>query len=193
MSKSPVNFAELMQRVTAPKVGKEKLSIWGGECAEAKLLSLVQHWTKEAEMPYRIWEYSDNINFEKNTVPDDVLWLERGRLFGSGGDLNLRRDGGRFLWYFVGKVGITPPTIGSPCNFWEVEPEAAFHQNGETALLWGERREGTDLWFDDRAAKANLIYPAEADWSRVQVYYWTFSRAGRVEFVWFYGLEAYNG
>ncbi len=188
MNRKPVNFEKLVQQVvTAPKVGQDTLSIWGGECAEAEALTLLQQWSNAAEMPYRIWEYTDQLDFEENTLSDDARWLERGRLFGPGGDLSLRRDGDRFLWHFVGQAEVKPPAVGQPQDFWQAEPEASFHQNVETALLWGKHQEN-DHWQDDRVAMAKLTYPV-ASQSRLQVTYRTYSRAGRVEFVWFYGVE----
>ena len=59
-------------------------------------------------------------------------------------------------------------------------------------LLIIERRPEFELWFDDRAAGATLKYPVDLS-GRLQLKYRTYSRAGRVEFVWYLGLEAYHG
>lgn len=190
-----MNFGELAQEVRDPvrRWGREKLAIWGGWCTEADVLTLLKQWPEhDTAMPYRIWEYASEIVFEERTLPAEVRWLERGRLFGSGGDLALRRDGDRFRWRFVGPDGACSPDGFDAKDFWRTEPEARFHENKETALLWGERKEDFDLWFEDRTARAKLKYPWDRA-GRVQVKYQTFSRAGRVEFVWLLGLEAYDG
>lgn len=193
MSRRPVNFADLVKKVHAPTVGQDRLSIWGGECSEGQVLTLLVSWPNSDLMPYRLWEYSSKITFEQDTLPDSAQWLERGRLFGEkGGDLSTRRDGNRFRWRFVGPAGACPPDGFDAKDFWRTEPKAQFHENKETALLWGEWKEGFDLWFEDRTARAELQYPLEQT-GRVQVKYQTFSRTGRVEFVWLLGLEAYDG
>ena len=191
-----VDFAGLVDQVFQPQVGPEMLSIWGGQCPESDVLTLAQQWSTLADLPYRLWETSSAISFEQDSWPEEAGWLERGRLFGSGGDLSLRRDGNHFWWHFVGQPNLTAPAVGQPQNFWEDgepegEPETRYYQNEETALLWGERRAGFDLWFDDRAAKADLDYPFDAV-GRSQIRYRTYSRAGRVEFVWLLAVEAYN-
>lgn len=195
MTVKVVNFQALVDKVQAATVGAETLSIFGGECGEAELLNLVQQWPTLPEMSYRVWEYSSSIEFEAEDgpLPLEARWLERGRLFGPGGDFTFRRDGVRFLWHFIGPKGVTAPALGNVENFWaNGDPSAQFHQNVTTALLWGERKKGFALWFDDRTAGARLKYPVE-QLGRLQVKYRTYSRAGRVEFVWWLGLEAYHG
>lgn len=193
-----MDFRELARQVQQDNRywGQDQLAIWGGRCGtEADVLQLLQKWPKRDEaMPYRIWEYSDRIDFEEKKLPQDAHWLERGRLFGPGGDLEVRRDGDRFYWRFVGRAGARPPD-GSfhALNFWtQTEPGTRFFHSEDRALLWGERREGFDHWFDDRVARARLNYPWDKE-GRVQVKYRTFSRAGQVEFVWLLGLESYDG
>lgn len=188
-----VNFEELVQEVTQSQCRQADLSIWGGRCAECNLLEFLQKWPL-AQMPYRIWEYASEIAFEQNTLPQNVALLERARLFGPGGDLELRRDGTAFAWRFVGSADVQPPAgdYGAQ-DYWAGHPQVTFQQREETALLWGKRDGGK--WADDRVGAATLNYPATSE--RVQVCYKTFSRAGRVEFVWFTGLsewkEADNG
>jgi len=193
-----IDFRELAREVQKDDRywGKDQLAIWGGHCiTEADVLKLLQDWPKGDEaMPYRIWEYSNRIDFEEKKLPQDAHWLERGRLFGPGGDLEVRRDGDRFYWHFVGRAGTQPPHGNLHAqDFWaQAEAGTRFFYNEDRALLWGERRKEFDRWFDDRAARAKLTYPWEQA-GRVQVKFWTFSRAGRVEFVWLLGLEGYDG
>jgi len=185
-----VNFTELVEQVKKPLWGREHLAIWGGTCSEDILLDFIQDWPLE-QMPCRIWKYTNRIAFEEQP-PTNATLLERGRLFGVGGDLELRRDGNVFRWRFVGKLGIRLPKgyDTDEANFWTDNQEAAFHCYEETALLWGKR--SSEGWYDDRVAAADLRYPVDGEPERVQVHYKTFSRAGCIEFVWFTGLSEWK-
>jgi len=190
MSKQAVNFQHLVDQVYGQEVDSKALAIWGGTCPESKLSAFIQGWDLST-MPYCIWEHASEIVFQEGTLPAEAGLLERGRLFGPGGDLSLRRDGDVFRWHFVGRAGAKPPAgpYGTQ-DFWQAtgNEDARFHQATETAQLWGERKEGFDLWFEDRVAGARLQYPTTHT-GRVQIRYATFSRAGRVEFVWLRELE----
>lgn len=187
----PVDFSKLVNRLRENSVGKEDVAIWGGRCAadEVETFLVSNHW---AAMPYRIWEWTDRIVFVRDEPPDHVFFLERGRLFGPGGDLAVWRDGDTFRWRYVGLHGV--PVFeewnqqGRAKNFWDQEPEARYHRYRETALLWGrwdgQRRR------DTRVAGADLRYPAWGE--RVCLDYNVFSREGRVEFVQFIGLRAWG-
>lgn len=193
-----IDFGRLAQEVQDSNRywGNDKLAIWGGWCCtETDAMALLRDWPqRDKAMPYRIWEYTSEMVFEEKALPVDGRGLERGRLFGPGGDLSLRRDGDRFYWHFVGQPGMQPPDGDFHAqDFWgQAEAGTSFFRCKERSLLWGERQEGFDLWFEDRTGRARLRYPMDTT-GRVQVEYQTFSRAGRVEFVWLLGLEAYNG
>ena len=198
-----IKFEKLLAQVKQPLVGKGDLSIWGGTCSESALLDFIKGWPLK-RMPYRIWEYADRIQFERGGLPsqEDIVLLERGRLFGEdgesgkGGDLELRRDGDSFRWRFIGKIGKdeTAPLEGCDArDFWETHDDVAFHCYRETALLWG-KHDG-DRWHDDRVAAADLRYPVgdgEGAPERVQVEYKVYSRAGRVQFVWLTKLSEWK-
>jgi hypothetical protein len=189
-----IDFQQLAEALQDPEqqCGATELAIWGGDCSEADILTLLQQWPgRDNAMLYRIWEYSSQILFEdaNQQLPTQPEWLERGRLFGSGGDLSLRRHEKRFRWHFIGLSGTTPPTGNfNAQSFWDVETTTVFHRRNESGLLWGERQTGFDLWFEDRTARAELKYPTQ-ELGRIQVHYETFSRAGRVEFVWLQRLS----
>jgi hypothetical protein len=192
-----VDFAALAGEVLDPaqEWGQEDFVVWGGWCTEDDLLDLMQDWPEcDVAMPYRIWEYAYEVVFEEKTLPADAPSLLRGRLFGQGGDLSLRREGHRLHWHFVGPAGTRPPAGDYHAqDFWQYATAGAvFHRRVQRALLWGERRQGFDLWFEDRTARARLAYPLE-QLGRAQVKYSTFSRGGQVQFVWLLGLEAYDG
>ena len=185
-----VDFGDIVKAVKRRPVGKDDLSIWGGRCAEGDLLAFLNGWDL-SRMPYRIWEYVSDIRFEKDTLPNDIVLLQRGRLFGEGGDLEVQRDGEEFAWRFVGPSGVRPPAgyDNEKNNFWHRHPDLAFHQYEQKALLWGEGQ--GEQWFDNRVAGAELVYP-EITGQRVQLHYKVFSRAGRVQFVWYTGLSEWK-
>lgn len=184
-----VDFAQLVREVTdSPLIGRDALAIWGGFCPESALTEFLGAWDLR-EMPYRIWEFVSEIVFERGTMPGNVALLERGRLFGPGGDLELRREGDGFAWRFIGPAGTAPPPAAADAqDYWAHHPDATFFQRTETALLWGTRR--SDAWYDDRVGAARLNYPGEGE--RLQVRYKTFSRAGQVEFVWLTELSPWE-
>lgn len=191
-----VDFEKIIREMS-DSVNRETLAILGGACAEADLRAFIQGWPLET-MPYRVWEYVSSINFEKQTtkdsVPENMTFLEQARLFGGGGDLTLRRDDADFRWHFVGDANMKPPENFPANNFWEDarHKDMAFFRDEQFALLWGERQDGQPRWFDDRVGRAILDYPVDPSWRRVQLRYWTFSRAGQVEFVWLRGLEEWK-
>lgn len=192
-----VNFDQLVEAVTKGKqYGEADLAVWGGVCAEKELTAFLSKWSLN-EMPFRIWEYASRVEFKRDALPDNTILLERGRLFGEGGDLELRRDGANFRWRFIGKPGAQPPSGHQPVpdNFWTKNKAVTFHRCDKSALLWGERKEDQSRWFDDRVGRALLDYPepaASAAWQRVRICYLMFSRAGRVEFVWLRGLAEWK-
>jgi len=183
-----VDFAALVKDVKQSQVGKDSLSIWGGRCAESALLEFLKGWDL-SQMPYWIWEYVSNIVFQNKTLPDNPALLQRGRLFGEGGDLEVRRDGADFAWRFIGPAEVQPPDGNYAAqDYWADHTNVMFFQDNATALLWG-KRDG-EQWHDDRVGAAKLDYPAIGE--RVQIHYKTFSRAGRVEFVWYTGLSEWK-
>lgn len=188
-----VDFVKLTDEVRQPQCGPKELTILGGRCAENDLRGLLQEWNL-AEMPFRVWEYCSEIVFEKGTIPQNIALLERGRVFGEGGDLMLRRNGIDFQWRFIGPAGITEPTTDyEPQNYWKANINVLFHKNEETSLLWGKWN--GEQWIEDRVGAAKLNYPVtgQSKDERVQLNYKTFSRVGQVEFVWYTGMSLWKG
>ncbi len=178
--------------MNATKVGKDKLSIWGGTCEAGQVLALIGNWPNRAQMPYRIWEYTSKITIGKDggddSEPEGYQYLERGRMFGETGDLTVRRDGEKFRWWFVGKLGTEPPAMcqeDATPYFANGCEDDTFNENlVNTALLWGSREDGRQNFWEDRVAGAPLTYPVDDNAKRVKIEYATYTRAGRVEFVW---------
>ncbi|MFQ5615858.1 MAG: hypothetical protein ACE5GO_05295 [Anaerolineales bacterium] len=181
-------------------VGNGDLSILGSQCNADQVLALLGGWPELGSLSYRIWEYTDEIEIVENgnlPIAARIQYLERARLFGKGGDLTLRRVGEQFHWWFIGPQGISVPEKCKSNDFWQNgDPRAVFNQETHTALLWGSRDQDHHNFWEDRVAGANLSYdkiPALKDAERVAVEYVTYTRAGRVEFVWMKKLKPHTG
>lgn len=191
-----VDFKELVAEMEADKIEPgDWPTVVGGTCPETELLE----WLGELDlssMDVRIWEFTDRCTIGSDGPPERVERLERARLFGEGGDLDIRRNGSKFLWRFVGEKEYAPE--GKPLDLPESESDPVYRRE-RTALLWGTREREQTRWFDDRVSGAGLTYlpnprPLEKGVKeRVQVRYCEYTQAGRTLVVWLRGLEAYNG
>lgn len=168
MNKSIDTANELMERLLNPdnQVRAGQLTIIGGEFTINLLDNFLNQWQLN-EMPYRIWDNFYQVKFEKGTLPDSKL-LERGIIFGGAGDLDIRQDGNRLLWRFVGEL---KPVIQSSFNFhnfWDEQQEIKYlHCSEEKAMLWGEYEAEMGRWYDNRVGSARLEYPADNNSKRV--------------------------
>jgi hypothetical protein len=157
-----------------------QIQIWGGQIAADGLAMFLEDWNLSSRtMPYGIWEYAHTIRFDRAIPPDpNLALLERARVFGSDGDLSLRRDGIHYLWHFIGNF---PPPDGLDSeSFWKDNLNAKFRSKERRALLWGNKPPGGDQWLDDRVARADLTYPHGAA-ERLVLRYDEFSEGGQVE------------
>jgi hypothetical protein len=179
--------AELVESQTVPEQGWPV--IVGGECESQELLGWLGKLKLEA-LDTRIWCYADMCEIGSNTLPQkDVALLERARLFGAGGDLDIWRTGKGFRWRYVGLAGNAPQGKVLP---WPGDDNDPTFWREQTMLLWGNRPEGRNHWHDDRVAGAALSYPVKDTPERVQVRYREYTQAGRPFAVWFTGLEGCN-
>lgn len=190
-------FNEIVERVQRSRCGPNDVTILGGMCGSGDLEGFFGAW-RFADMPYRIWEWTEGIVFAKDAPLKDAALLERGRLFGGGGDLMVRRHGETFQWRFVGPPGVRIPDgaafgIGEVEDYWASHTGVVFHQYEETALLWGVW--DGERWKESRVGGAALDYPVDHPMKgrRVQLHYRVFSRSGQVEFVWYTGLSEWRG
>ena len=203
------DFKQAVQQMTAPhaEVGVGQVAIWGGkfnaddvETLEQRLARFLTSWDWAAcAMPYRIWEYAHRIEFTRRDTPllmaTEHHLLERGRIFGSGGDLSLRRDSAYFHWHFIGRF--TPLLRAAEWqaqDFFTTHPNCKFRQHDESALLWGEPRgqkNGVNYWQDDRVGWADLVYP-HASTDRLKICYTIFTDGGQAAFVWWKELKTHG-
>ncbi len=197
------DLEEIETEMAEPSAGPETFGAWGGICPPEKLSEFLKAWAFRPA--FAVWETSDSIEWSKKgqagdpsehpALSADAAYLERARMFGPDGDLQIRREEDRFLWSFVGEPGAGPPAGWPAESFWE-NPEnegVRYRRKEETFLLWGEKKDGRDRWHDDRVAAARLDYPVDAEsGGRVQARADLFIRNGRTEFVRFKSLEPYS-
>lgn len=171
------------------RIGQNDLQIWGGDKIDADALQqFISMWSK-SEMPFAIIETVREIAIKKNydfstLVPDTV---ERIRIFGDNGDLDIRRDVNRFRWRYIGKKELPEKVEGE--NFWANNSATKFFMEEKKALLWGKYNSDREVWHDNRVAKAKLSYPIEDNPKRVKIRYRTLSEEGVIAFVWFVAIE----
>jgi hypothetical protein len=175
---------------------EQGLSVLGGEFSVQDLGSFIRDLPVKLE--WSICEYTDRCVFIKAKVPE-LTNLERTRVFGSGGDLEIRRDREKYFWRFVGPVDIIFNSCYKPVDFWcreqskEVEERITrLYCHEENLVLWGEC--GKDSVFNEgRVAAARLEYPVDCGYkgravikAKVYTYY------GRPQFVWYTALEGWE-
>lgn len=138
-----------------PLVGSESLTLVGGVVSGDGIDGLVD-WLRGMGLA-RWWtfrEWTDRMRLEEGLAgpADDLPRLVWGRWFGKVGDLEVRRDGTRFRWRWVGARDVRPPETVAP-----VEVDFFNPADGSTPRLrprWGGR---ALLWdrADGRVATAD--------------------------------------
>jgi hypothetical protein len=133
--------------LAVPTVGRDLLAAAGGRFPQERLQGFVDHWGLPRKgMPWSVWEWTDDIRVDYSAGPPGELdYLERGRLFGIEGDLDLRRDGDAVLWRFVGSATVELPAEFPAGEYWQGKPEGwRLRPFERTALLWGRASAGPD-------------------------------------------------
>jgi hypothetical protein len=192
----PIDFERLVREMRASVCADcDWPTVRGGVWdSEVEVVRQLESYQNSEALPWHIWEYTDSCTLGQGWLTQDVQWLERARLFGEGGDLDVRRDGGRFLWRYVGEPDQTPPGGA------ELQPDgkSPIYSRERTALLWGTRERDQKQWFDDRVSGASLTYfpdppslPEKVE-ERVQVRFREYTQAGRTLVVWLRKLEPYG-
>lgn len=178
-------------------VGREQLTIWGGHFNAEQVDSFLNAWgpVLEGAMPWRMIE--EVSRFELAHAGRDVAWpqewfaVERLRLFGPAGDLELRRDGARFHWRFIGEAngpdGPWPalPAVFAIHDFWAEPDQARQRFRPVTRRYYQWRGDEREQRVDSRRwlAAAGL---ADRDVYLVQIQYLD---SGRIAFVRYTGFE----
>ena len=178
-----------IDRLFEEKIMKGDIEIWGGEIAEEYLREFVMLWDI-SEMPFTILETLREIriirDFDYSEI--DSYTVDRIRIFGESGDLDIRRNSNIFLWRYLGRSDLPEGIEGK--NFWDENPDKEFFlENNEYALLWGKYDPEKKLWCEDRVAGHKLSYPISGNPERVKIRYKTLSENGILAFVWVLTIE----
>jgi hypothetical protein len=190
-----VDFKHVIDRMSQEQLSAEEWpAVVGGFRAETDLLDWLAGLDLSG-MATRIWWFTDHVTIGADGPPGTVEHLERARLFGTSGDLDVRRDGDCFRWRYVGEGDLAPEgdTLQYPGTL-----ENPVYRREREALLWGTRENEQGQWFEDRVAGAGLTYFADPPAlpenveDRVKVKYREYTRAGRTLAVWLLRLERYE-
>ncbi len=195
--KSAREFAEqaIDAAQKATRVSQKNLIIWGGAFPAERLSAFFAAWgtAQLKQMQWRMYEYVHRFHVVKATARATLppaKYLERVRLFGQRGDLDLRRDGEIFHWRFLGDAKPNPPKLAGefkPQDFWANQPSSLEYREIEMKYYqWhGNERRVDSSWLTSAGLKAEGVF-------LIQKHY---LRNGRVEFVRYVGFdgEAKNG
>ncbi|MEM3563792.1 MAG: hypothetical protein QXR19_11215 [Candidatus Jordarchaeaceae archaeon] len=183
---SAANFSDKIEKlIGAERISKNDIQILGGEIEENDLQRFIEKWDF-SNMPFTILETLSGIIIEKKFDLSHISsnQIERIRIFGQDGDLDIRRDANHFLWRYIGRKN--PPKDINAKDFWNENPHKKFFVEEKEALLWGRKYDpNRNLWKDDRVAKAKLSYPGKGSSDFPKVRYKALSEKGVVSFVWF--------
>lgn len=180
-------FAEL-----PPLVGPESLTLVGGVVQADRVDALVE-WLRGMSVTswWSFREWTDRMRLEEGLAAPggDLPRLVWGRWFGKVGDLEVRRDGTRFRWRWVGARGLRPPDELAPVevDFFHPADGSAPRLRprwGGRALLW-ERTDGRVATADAETTLALL--PVEP--ARFRLRYVTYDDHGIVAAVRYRSIE----
>jgi len=173
-----------IENLLKKRISEKDIQIWGGEVNEDELQNFFSKW-KFISMPFVIMETLKEFTITKNFnfSNKEPKLIERIRIFGKAGDLDLRRNSTCFIWKYIGEN--SPPSDIKGNSFWGENPNIVFFVEEKEALLWGKYEQNKKMWQDDRVAKAKLSYPVNGNPERVKIHYKTLSESGCISFVWF--------
>lgn len=166
------------------------LVLFGGEGLDWARLS----WDAES-MPYMMVETAEQDDQGIQFLPSDAnfnwgLTILRLHLFGTGGDLLIRRDEDRMYWRFVGERGMYERLGLQGVGF------SGELRNGKqvTSLLWGKYEDERRDRYEARMGKASLKYPVvSAETERVEIHALEIlDDMGKIVTHWTFGLGVYK-
>ncbi|RRR73723.1 MAG: hypothetical protein EI684_08425 [Candidatus Viridilinea halotolerans] len=186
----PLDFKDLKQQRCT--IRREQLCILGGTVAVSDLATWLAAWDWQS-LEWQMVEWVHRFALQPSTAQlADLDLLERLRAFGSGGDLELRRDGPLLRWRFVGAPATPRPAHLDGSDYWQGQPaDATLQRIPRQAVLWGAWDARLKRWYDDRVGAAQLNYPpAFAGTERIYAHYWEYLDGGQPAFVWMHALSA---
>lgn len=188
MSDKSIDFKQLHEKMKQAEISEAaRPAILGGEFPAGQLNEFLDVWRARWDaMRYHVWEHISHIEFANDLIQPE--FLQRAEVFGEGGRLSLRRDGGRWLWNYVGEAVYLPLTGFGATDFWVANPKCQLRRYAESVILWGERKDGQSRWFDDRVAAADLAYPLGTH-GHAYLDFWRYTENGQTAFIWYRKLS----
>lgn len=175
-----------------PLMGPESLTLVGG-VVQADGVERLVGWLRGMGLA-RWWtfrEWTGRMRLEEGLAEpgDDLPRLVWGRWFGKVGDLEIRRDGTRFRWRWVGAGDVRPPETVAPVtvDFFSSAPSLRPRWGGR-ALLW-DRADGRVATAD--ADTTLSLLPLEP--ARLRLRYVTYDDHGVVAAVRYRSIERVAG
>ncbi|MEW6065520.1 hypothetical protein P378_01955 [Desulforamulus profundi] len=168
---------------------KDHIAIFGGRIKTEILPDFLK--ITPGGLLWSIGEHPDRCEILKEQLPE-LKYLERLRLFGPGGDLELRREDDAYRWRFIGPAGSKFDRRYQLRDFWAETGIQHLCRHDETLLLWGEKR--GDRYYDGRFAAARLVYPLGEHTNKKRAVIKTriYTYFGRPQFAWYYSLEEWE-
>lgn len=191
---SEFDFDKLVDEVMSIEtIDKNKIQIWGGKIKVNEIRNLIDE-IKALDMPFAIIECVHEINFikTKDIKIENTNLLERIRLFGPEGDLDIRRiNNNLFTWRFIGlpKNKKIFEEKYNGISFWEKNPETQLFYKEDKARLWGTQLQKNNQWYDPSVAKAKLKYPIDDASKEVFLEYAVLIENGNPAFIQFLRLK----
>lgn len=158
------------------KITKAELVIWGGrfKALTSNLQSFLEAWDSCSSLfTWGLWESASRFDVENRLgqhkiVPpaDQLVHVERVRLFGEKGDFDIRRDVEHFHWRFIGDP-FNPPTdkpdlsAFAPRDYFEQNGEAGFRKLEKSYYLWRK---------DEKENRVNTLWIENAELADVDNY-----------------------
>ncbi len=191
------NVQDLVQQAfddakNATIANRDNLAIRGGNFPAGNLYAFWHEWrTLIARLEWRMFEYVNEFQLRNTAANPDLpepheFWkLERARIFGDVGDLEVRRDGETFYWRYIGVNDTNLPVVSSAFggqDFWATNGAMEFHVAHKDYYQWrgiAQKEQRVDSKWLDHIGLGD---------ENVKLQTREYLRAGRVEFVRFIGF-----
>lgn len=166
------------QMRNAREIRPRDLIIVGGVLSADKLPEFLGHFSThmQTDMPWSMIEtvhafkVRERADLTKLLDAKQVFLLERARIFGEAGDLDIRRDGEEFRWRFLGETIPADKKFAetfSSEDFWDAYPDIRFYSIQECHMQWqpGDGRVSTG-WFESASLNASATYLEQVHYLR---------------------------
>ncbi len=186
-------FQDAKTAVTNPCTA-QNLFIWGGQFHNeppARLEQFLQAWQADGSLVFR-WmmvEEVDEFYVKPASLPNLIAQhtlLERARLFGEAGDLDIRRDADTIHWRFISEAHAAPPALPAWVNAvpfpWDERENQSFARHEQCYYQWRQDNQEQRVkrnWLEDSSL-------AETGLMLRQVQY---LENGRIAFVRYVNIE----